>query len=62
MIRFSVGETVIIRFGKRQGRKATVLRSQLGDAYQVKAEDGVILFFSGKGLKPVDGEVHEVVR
>jgi hypothetical protein len=27
------------------------MKSQPGDAYKVKAEDGSILFFSGKGLE-----------
>ena len=51
MARFSVGEQVIIRYGRHQGQKATVMKSQPGDAYKVKAEDGSILFFSGKGLE-----------
>jgi hypothetical protein len=51
MARFSVGEQVIIRYGRDQGQKATIMKSQPGDAYKVKAEDGSILFFSGKGLE-----------
>ena len=62
MIRFSVGDPVIIRYGKRQGRKATIVKSQPGDAYTVKVEDGIILFYSGKGLKPAEGEAPQVVR
>ena len=50
MTRFSVGERVVIRYGRRQGQKATVMKCQPADVYQVKAADGVILFFSGKGL------------
>jgi hypothetical protein len=56
MIRFSVGDQAIIRFGKQQGQKATILKSQPADAYLVKIEDGSVLFFSGKGLeKRVEG-------
>ena len=51
MTRFSVGEQVIIRFGRHQGKKATILKSQAADAYKVKAEDGSVLFFSSKGLE-----------
>jgi hypothetical protein len=51
MTHFSVGEQVIIRYGKHEGQKATVLRSQPDDAYRVKAEDATVLFFTSKGLK-----------
>jgi len=51
MTRFSVGEHVIIRYGKHGGQKATILRTQPVDAYRVKAEDGTILFYSSKGLE-----------
>jgi len=51
MTRFSVGEHVIIRYGKHERQKATILRSQPGDAYRVKAEDGTVLFFTSKGLE-----------
>jgi hypothetical protein len=51
MIRFSVGEQVIIRYGRHQGKKAIIMKTQPSDAYKVKAEDGSILFFSGKGLE-----------
>jgi hypothetical protein len=51
MTHFSVGEQVIIRWGNHQGQKATIIKSQLGNAYRVKVEDGPILFFSSKGLE-----------
>ncbi len=51
MSNFSVGDQVIIRFGKQQGQRATILKSQPADAYIVKIEDGSVLFFSGKGLE-----------
>jgi hypothetical protein len=51
MTRFSVGEQVIIRYGRHQGQKATIIKSQAEDAYRVKVEDGTILFFSSKGLE-----------
>ena len=50
MTRFAVGEQVIVRFGRQQGQKATIIKSQPGDAHRVKAEDGTILFFTSKGL------------
>jgi hypothetical protein len=51
MTRFSVGDRVIIRYGKHQGRKANVIKTPEADVYKVKAEDGFILYFSGKGLE-----------
>jgi hypothetical protein len=47
---FSVGELVVVRYGKRQGQKGTILRTQQTDVYEVKVEDGTVLFFSSKGL------------
>ena len=51
MTRFSVGDQVIIRFGTQQGQRAKIIKSQLADVYEVKVEDGAVLFFSGKGLE-----------
>ena len=51
MTGFSEGEQVFIRYGKRQGQKATIMRTRPANVYLVKTEDGVILFFSGKGLQ-----------
>jgi len=51
MTRFAVGEQVIVRFGRQQGQKATIIKSQPADVYQVKVEDGSVLFFTGKGLE-----------
>jgi hypothetical protein len=51
MTQFSVGEEVVIRFGRHQGKKATIIKSQPADVYEVKVENGFILFFSGKGLE-----------
>jgi hypothetical protein len=50
MTRFSVGEQAIVRFGREQGQKATIIQSQPADVYKVKVENGAVLFFSGKGL------------
>lgn len=44
MPRFSEGEHVIIRYGKHQGQRATIIKSQPEDAYRVKVEDGTVLF------------------
>jgi len=49
--RYSVGDRVMIRYGKRQGERATILKVQAAEVYVVKAKDGVVLFFSGKGLQ-----------
>ena len=51
MTRFTVGEQVIIRYGRQQGRKGTILKCQTAEVYEVKVADGAILFFSGKGLE-----------
>ena len=51
MTRFSDGERVIIRWGRQQGQRATILKSRPADVYEVKVEDGSVLFFSGKGLE-----------
>jgi len=59
MMGFSAGEHVIIRYGRRQGQKATIIKSQPGDAYRVKAEDGTVLFFSGKGLEKEEERVQK---
>ena len=47
---FSVGDQVIIRFGRHQGQKATILQTQPAHVYKVKLANGFILFYSGKGL------------
>jgi len=59
MAHFSLGEQVVVRYGKHQGRKATIMKSQPGDAYKVKVEDGTVLFYSGKGLEKENN--HKVV-
>jgi len=62
MTHFSVGEQVIIRYGRHEGQKATIiLRSQPGDAYRVKVEDGSVLFFTSKGLKKEKERVQKAV-
>ena len=50
MTSFSVGEQVVIRFGRQQGQKATIIKNQAPEVYLVKVQDGSVLFFSGKGL------------
>ena len=51
MVCFAVGKQVTVLYGKRQGQKGTVLKTQPADVYVVKIEEGTVLFFSGKGLK-----------
>jgi|GEM_PF-2144600 len=57
MMHFAVGDQVVIRYGKHQGHKATILETQPADVYKVKAEDGFILYYSGKGLESELGAV-----
>jgi hypothetical protein len=57
--RFAVGEQVIIRYGRHQGQKARIIKNQLVDIYRVKVEDGIIRFYSGKGLEKEKAEVHQ---
>lgn len=61
MIRFLAGERVVIRYGGKQGKKATIMTSQPGDGYKVKVEDGAILYYSSKGLEKEKTEVRQVV-
>ena len=51
MTHFAVGEHVVIRWGKQQGQKATIIKSMPADEYKLKIEDGSIRYFSGKGLE-----------
>jgi hypothetical protein len=50
MTRFSVGDQVIVRWGREEGQRAKIMQSQPDDVYKVKVENGSVLFFSGKGL------------
>ena len=50
MTHFSIGDRVIIRYGKHQGQKANIIKCPETHVYKVKAEDGFILYYSGKGL------------
>jgi hypothetical protein len=60
MTRFAKGDQVIIRFGKRQGQPARIIESQPANVYKVRAEDGSVHFFSGKGIAvfPVAAQAH----
>jgi hypothetical protein len=57
----SVGDQVIIRFGRQQGLKGTIIKNQSVDVYRVKIEDGTTLFFSGKGLAKENEGFQQVV-
>ena len=59
MLRFAVGDRVIIRYGKHQGQKANIIKIPEADVYKVRAEDGFILYFSGKGLEPEQEGVYK---
>jgi hypothetical protein len=51
MIYLSVGDEVTIRYGRQQGQKGRIIRTQLADVYEVKVADGPILFYCAKGLQ-----------
>ena len=61
MIHFSVGEQVIIRYGRHQGQKARIIKSLLADVYRVKEADGFVGFYSGKGLEKEKEEVPQII-
>ena len=48
---FRVGEQVLIRWGTRQGKRATIVKCQPANVYTVRVEDGAVLIFTGKGLE-----------
>jgi ribosomal protein L24 len=50
MTHFQVGDQVIIRYGGHQGQKGKIIKSQQADVFEVRIQDGSVLFFSGKGL------------
>lgn len=60
MTRFALGEQVIIRFGRHQGQKASIIKVQLADSYTVRIEDGFVRFYSGKGLEKAKEDVHAI--
>jgi len=51
MTHFSLGDLVVIRYGKHQGEKARIIKSIPADDYKIKTEDGFVLFYTGKGLE-----------
>jgi ribosomal protein L24 len=51
MVRFVVEDQVVVRYGKHRGQKGTIIKTPEPDVYKVKVEDGMILFFSAKGLE-----------
>jgi hypothetical protein len=51
MIRFAVGDRVVIRCGKHQGRKANIIKSPEAHVYKVKAEAGTILLYCEEGME-----------
>jgi hypothetical protein len=55
MIHFLVGERVIIRYGKHQGQMAKVIKCLPAGDYKVRAVDGSVLFYTGKGLEKNQG-------
>ena len=50
MVRFSNGDQVILRFGRRQDQQGTIIESRPGNLYKVQAADGSVHFFTDKGL------------
>jgi ribosomal protein L24 len=51
MMHLSVGDEVTIRWGRQQGQKGRIIRTQVADVYEVKVADGPILCYSAKGLQ-----------
>ncbi len=51
MQRFAVGDQVIIRYGKRAGTSATVIKVLPDQSYQVRSDEGAVMFFTGAGLE-----------
>jgi hypothetical protein len=51
MTRFSVGDRVVIRYGKYQGQEVRIIERQPADVYKVQVEDGYILFYSEEGFE-----------
>ncbi len=51
MTSFSVGEQVVILYGRHERQKGVILKTLVPDAYKVRVEDGTILFFSSRGLE-----------
>jgi hypothetical protein len=61
MTTFSIGDHVIIRYGLQQGQKATIVKCRHPDTYLVRAEDGTVRFYSGKGMAKVDGKTETML-
>lgn len=62
MTHFQVGDQVIIRYGGHQGQKGKIIKSRQTDVYEVRVEDGSVLFFSSKGLdKEASGDARRRV-
>jgi hypothetical protein len=61
MRHFAVGDRVVIRYGKHQGQKANIIKNPEAQVYKVRAEDGFILYYSGKGLEKDEEGVRQVV-
>jgi hypothetical protein len=61
MTHFSVGDQVIIRYGKQQCQKAMILKCNHPDTYMVKVADGSVRFFSSKGLEKDNERVQKAV-
>jgi ribosomal protein L24 len=51
MTRFAVGDQVVIRYGKHEGQTGRIIKTREPNVYEVKVEDGFILFYSEKGLE-----------
>ena len=62
MTRYSVGDMVLIRYGRHQGHKGTILKRQPAEVYEIKGEDGATLFFSGEGLERVMERVSNLIE
>jgi hypothetical protein len=60
MVRFAVGEQVIIRWGRHQGQTAKVLKNELANVYMVKTGDGFVSSYSDKGLEKTELQAQQL--
>jgi RNA polymerase-binding transcription factor DksA len=56
MTHFSIGDRVIIRYGKHQGQKANIIKRPETHVYKVKAEDG----FTERVLAKIEGGAYGI--
>jgi hypothetical protein len=53
MRQFALGDHVVIRYGRHQRKKGVIIKCQLVEGYEVKLEDGFVLFYSPGAMAPL---------